>query len=89
MISRQEHHEALRKAHRQRILIIRDKYLEDVPRRYVDHKPVQKPLSEKDRITIRNSIKTDFLELRRRNIVAFVLILIVLGCICFWILNRM
>lgn len=88
MISRQQHNEALRKTRRERAQMIRDKYLECNKCGHMVYNQPHKPLGEEERIAIRQDAKNELRKLRRRSIFIFLLILIPLGYICFWLLDR-
>jgi hypothetical protein len=88
MISRQKHNEALRKVRRERAKYVRDKYLEYGVRSNVEFKPVPDSLSEEERLAIRKHVRNDFRKSRRWSILTFIFAVLLLGFVCFLILNR-
>lgn len=86
MISRQEHNELIRKAGRERLKLIREKYYNSGARFYDPYGGTQEHISDKERQHIREALKAKSRRSRRWTLITFSLATLILGIICYLIL---
>jgi len=86
MISRQEHNELIRKAGRERMKNIKEKYYHSGTRLYEHYGGIRKDLSEEEKESIRENMKARWRRSRRWTLVIFSFAALLFGFLCYKIL---
>jgi hypothetical protein len=86
MISRQEHNELIRKAGRERLRSIRDRYYKSEANFYDPLGSIHRPLSDEEKQNIREGLKARSRISRRWTLIVFSLATLVVGFLCYKIL---
>jgi hypothetical protein len=86
MISRQEHNELIRKAGRERMKHIRDKYYNSGGKFYGDYGGIKEQLTNEEKDHIRKILKVRSRKSRRWTLIIFSLATLLFGFLCYMIL---
>jgi type VI protein secretion system component VasF len=86
MISRQEYNELIRKAGRERLKTIRDRYHDVNARIYDSFSRDHAPLTDKEKQEIKSELRARSRNSRRLTLVVFSLAILVFGFVCYMIL---
>jgi hypothetical protein len=86
MISRQEHNELIRKAGRERLKNIQDRYRNSGARIYGHYERIRENKSEEEKHFIREGLKSKSRKSRRWTLILFSFSVLLFGFICYIIL---
>ncbi len=86
MITRQEYNEQVRKAGRERMKYLRDKYYHSGFKIYDPYGGIRKRMTEEERAVIRKELKARSRRSGRRTLIVFSLAFLILGIIFYLVL---